>query len=135
MSEFSPITTILAIGMLILTAKILAIVFRRMNLPEVVGEICAGLIFGPYAIGGLISLGGEHIFDGPIGHNPVFETLFEIGGMIILFSAGLEFTFRKFRKAGAPAFVIGTAGVVFPFILGYYGSLYVGFESLQSMLI
>jgi len=135
MSEFNPITTILALGMLIFAAKLFAIIFRRMNLPEVVGEICAGLIFGPYAIGGLISFGGEHIFNGPIEYNPVFETLFEIGGMIILFTAGLEFTFTKFRKAGAPAFVIGTAGVVFPFILGYYGSLYAGFESMQAMLI
>ena len=93
------------------------------------------MIFGPFAIGGLILLAGEPIFSGPINENYVLETFFEIGGMIILFSAGLEFTFKQFRKAGLPAFVIGTAGVVIPFILGYYGSLYVGFESLESILI
>ena len=135
MSEFNPIITILAIGLLIITAKIFAIVFRHLKLPEVIGEIIAGMIFGPFAIGGLIILAGEPLFSGPVNENYVLETFFEIGGMVILFSAGLHFTFKQFRKAGLPAFVIGTTGVIIPFILGYYGSLYVGFESLESLLI
>ena len=135
MSTFNPITTILAISLLIVSAKIFSLIFRRLKLPEVIGEIIAGIIFGPFAIGGLIFLAGEPLFNGPVSENPVLETFFEIGGMIILFSAGLEFTFKQFRKAGFPAFVIGTAGVVVPFVLGYYGSLYVGFESIESIVI
>ena len=135
MSTFNPITTILAISLLIVSAKIFSLIFRRLKLPEVIGEIIAGIIFGPFAIGGLIFLAGEPLFNGPVSENPVLETFFEIGGMIILFSAGLEFTFKQFRKAGLPAFVIGTAGVVVPFVLGYYGSLYVGFEFIESIVI
>ena len=135
MSTFIPITTILAISLLIVSAKIFSLIFRRLKLPEVIGEIIAGIIFGPFAIGGLIFLAGEPLFNGPVSENPVLETFFEIGGMIILFSAGLEFTFKQFRKAGFPAFVIGTAGVVVPFVLGYYGSLYVGFEFIESIVI
>ena len=135
MSDFNPITTILAISLLIVTAKIFALIFKRIKLPEVIGEILAGVIFGPFAIGGLIILAGEPLFTGPVNENFVFETFFEIGGMILLFSAGLEFTFKQFRKAGLPAFVIGTAGVVIPFLLGYYGSVYVGFSSTESLLI
>ena len=135
MSTFNPITTILAISLLIVTAKIFALIFKRIKLPEVIGEILAGVIFGPFAIGGLIVLAGEPLFSGPVNENFVLETFFEIGGMILLFSAGLEFTFKQFRKAGLPAFVIGTAGVVIPFILGYYGSIFVGFSSTESLLI
>ena len=135
MSDFNPITTILAISLLIVTAKIFALIFKRIKLPEVIGEILAGVIFGPFAIGGLIVLAGEPLFSGPVNENFVLETFFEIGGMILLFSAGLEFTFKQFRKAGLPAFVIGTAGVVIPFILGYYGSIFVGFSSTESLLI
>lgn len=135
MSDFNPITTILAISLLIVTAKIFALIFKRIKLPEVIGEILAGVIFGPFAIGGLIILAGEPLFTGPVNENFVLETFFEIGGMILLFSAGLEFTFRQFRKAGLPAFVIGTAGVIIPFLLGYYGSVYVGFSSTESLLI
>ena len=135
MSDFNPITTILAISLLILSAKIFSLIFRRFKLPEVIGEIIAGIVFGPFAIGGLIVLFGDPLFSGPVIENYVLETFFEIGGMIILFSAGLEFTFKQFRKAGFPAFVIGTAGVVVPFVLGYYGSLYVGFESIESLVI
>tara|TARA_B100000029_G_scaffold121071_2_gene114425 strand:+ start:4310 stop:5509 length:1200 start_codon:yes stop_codon:yes gene_type:complete len=120
---------------LIVTAKIFALIFKRIKLPEVIGEILAGVIFGPFAIGGLIVLAGEPLFSGPVNENFVLETFFEIGGMILLFSAGLEFTFKQFRKAGLPAFVIGTAGVVIPFILGYYGSIFVGFSSTESLLI
>ena len=135
MSDFNPITTILAISLLIVTAKIFALIFKRIKLPEVIGEILAGVIFGPFAIGGLIVLAGEPLFTGPVNENFVLETFFEIGGMILLFSAGLEFTFKQFRKAGLPAFVIGTAGVIIPFLLGYYGSVYVGFSSTESLLI
>jgi Kef-type K+ transport system membrane component KefB len=120
---------------LIVTAKIFALIFKRIKLPEVIGEILAGVIFGPFAIGGLIVLAGEPLFSGPVNENFVLETFFEIGGMILLFSAGLEFTFKQFRKAGLPSFVIGTAGVVIPFILGYYGSIFVGFSSTESLLI
>lgn len=134
-SSTTVITTILAISLLIVTAKIFALVFKRIKLPEVIGEILAGVIFGPFAIGGLIVLAGEPLFSGPVNENFVLETFFEIGGMIILFSAGLEFTFKQFRKAGLPSFVIGTAGVVIPFILGYYGSIFVGFSSTESLLI
>ena len=125
----------MAISLLIVTAKIFALIFKRIKLPEVIGEILAGVIFGPFAIGGLIVLAGEPLFSGPVNENFVLETFFEIGGMILLFSAGLEFTFKQFRKAGLPAFVIGTAGVVIPFILGYYGSIFVGFSSTESLLI
>ena len=135
MSTFNPITTILAISLLIVTAKIFALIFKRIKLPEVIGEILAGVIFGPFAIGGLLVLAGEPLFSGPVNENFVLETFFEIGGMILLFSAGLEFTFKQFRKAGLPSFVIGTAGVVIPFILGYYGSIFVGFSSTESLLI
>ena len=135
LSTFNPITTILAISLLIVTAKIFALIFKRIKLPEVIGEILAGVIFGPFAIGGLIVLAGEPLFSGPVNEYFVLETFFEIGGMILLFSAGLEFTFKQFRKAGLPAFVIGTAGVVIPFILGYYGSIFVGFSSTESLLI
>ena len=135
LSTFNPITTILAISLLIVTAKIFALIFKRIKLPEVIGEILAGVIFGPFAIGGLLVLAGEPLFSGPVNENFVLETFFEIGGMILLFSAGLEFTFKQFRKAGLPAFVIGTAGVVIPFILGYYGSIFVGFSSTESLLI
>ena len=135
MLDFNPITTILAISLLIVTAKIFALIFKRIKLPEVIGVILAGVIFGPFAIGGLIVLAGEPLFTGPVNENFVLETFFEIGGMILLFSAGLEFTFKQFRKAGLPAFVIGTAGVIIPFLLGYYGSVYVGFSSTESLLI
>ena len=134
-SSTTVITTILAISLLIVTAKIFALIFNRIKLPEVIGEILAGVIFGPFAIGGLIVLAGEPLFSGPVNENFVLETFFEIGGMILLFSAGLEFTFKQFRKAGLPSFVIGTAGVVIPFILGYYGSIFVGFSSTESLLI
>ena len=134
-SSTTVITTILAISLLIVTAKIFALVFKRIKLPEVIGEILAGVIFGPFAIGGLLVLAGEPLFSGPVNENFVLETFFEIGGMILLFSAGLEFTFKQFRKAGLPSFVIGTAGVVIPFILGYYGSIFVGFSFTESLLI
>ena len=44
-SSTTVITTILAISLLIVTAKIFALIFKKIKLPEVIGEILAGVIF------------------------------------------------------------------------------------------
>jgi Kef-type K+ transport system membrane component KefB len=67
--------------------------------------------------------------------NEIVKAFAEIGGILILFVAGLEMTFRDFRKVGAAGFIIGTIGVVVPFTMGYGLSLVLGLDIITSMVV
>jgi Kef-type K+ transport system membrane component KefB len=50
---------IISLGILLLAAKLMAELFHRVKLPIVLGELLAGIIVGPFAIGGLFLFEGE----------------------------------------------------------------------------
>ena len=128
--ELDVLRTVVGISVLVFFAKILAGVFSRFNIPEVIGEISAGIVLGPAAFGGLIK-----VFGGPlIQLNDLLRAFAEIGGIIILFAAGLESTFAQFRASGGASFSVAAMGVVVPFLLGFYVPIQLGFQWQIAML-
>ena len=53
------IHVIISLALLLFTAKIFAELFHRIKLPIVLGELLAGIVIGPYALGGLPLFNGE----------------------------------------------------------------------------
>jgi len=51
MSEAHFIQTIIGVGILLFAAKLMAELFLRLKLPIVLGELLAGMIVGPFALG------------------------------------------------------------------------------------
>ncbi len=125
------LTAIVTICILVFSAKLLGEVFSWRKIPSVLGELTAGILLGPYALGSLIAINGTPV----IVINEIVKAFAEIGGILILFVAGLEMTFRDFRKVGAAGFIIGTIGVVVPFTMGYALSLVLGLDIITSMVV
>ena len=125
------IHVLISLAVLLFAAKIFAEIFNKLRLPVVLGELIAGIIVGPFALGSI------PIFDG----KPLVilnETVLQIGqiaGIVILFIAGLAITPREFLKGGPASFTIGACGVIVPFLLGYYVFTLFGLEGLESVLI
>lgn len=125
------IHVLISLAVLLFAAKLFAEIFHKLKLPVVLGELLAGIIVGPFAIGAL------PIFDG----KPIVilnETILQIGqiaGIVILFIAGLQITPREFLRGGAASFTIGACGVIVPFLLGYFVFTIFGLDGLQSVLI
>ena len=125
------IHVLISLSILLFTAKVFAEIFNKLKLPVVLGELVAGIIVGPFAIGSI------PIFDG----KPLVilnETVLQIGqiaGIVILFIAGLQITPKEFLRGGVASFTIGACGVIVPFFLGYYVFTLFGLEGLQSILI
>jgi Kef-type K+ transport system membrane component KefB len=109
----------------------MAEIFVRLKLPIVLGELIAGMIVGPFAIGSLIMFQGETILQltGEV------KILGEIGAIVILFIAGLEMTPREFLRGGKASFTVGTLGVIAPFFVGFFVFQIFGFDAFQAMLV
>lgn len=125
------IRVLISLTVLLFAAKIFAEIFNKLKLPAVLGELIAGIIVGPFA------LGSFPIFDGKplVVLNETVLQIGEIAGLVILFIAGLHITPREFLKGGAASFTVGACGVIVPFFLGYYVFTMFGLEGLQSILI
>lgn len=131
MAETEFIQIIIGVGILLFAAKLMAELFLRLKLPIVLGELLAGMIIGPFALGSFLVLNGEPLLT--IGSE--IRVLGEIGAIVILFIAGLEMTPREFIKGGKASFTVGTLGVVIPFFAGLMVFQMFGFDALQSMMI
>lgn len=125
------IHVLISLSVLLFAAKLFAELFNKIRLPSVLGELLAGIIVGPFA------LGSFPIFDGKplVILNETVRQVGEIAGIVILFIAGLHITPREFLRGGVASFTIGACGVIVPFFLGYYVFTIFGLEGLQSILI
>tara|TARA_B100000674_G_scaffold236511_1_gene194297 strand:+ start:23 stop:1249 length:1227 start_codon:yes stop_codon:yes gene_type:complete len=132
-AEAGFIEVIIAVGILLAAAKLMGELFSRIKLPIVLGELLAGMIIGPFALGAFLLHPdtGESILQ--IG--PEIRTLGEIGAIVILFMAGLEMTPKEFLRGGKASFTVGTLGVVVPFFAGLLVFQAFGFDALQAMMI
>jgi Kef-type K+ transport system membrane component KefB len=122
---------IISLAALLFAAKIFAEIFHRLKMPIVLGELLAGIIIGPFAIGGLIFFDGEAL----VSLNETIRNIGEISAIVILFVAGLEITPREFLRGGAASFTVGSLGVVVPFFVGFGVLSFFGLDALESMLI
>jgi len=52
--------------------------------------------------------------------------------VVLLFVAGLETDLRKFLRYAGPASIIAVGGVIFPFVLGVWGTVLFGFAENYS---
>lgn len=121
----------ISLGILLFAAKLFAELFHRIRLPVVLGELVAGIIVGPFALGGLYLLEGEPL----VNLDETVRHIGEISAVVILFIAGLEITPREFLRGGAAAFTVGSLGVIVPFFVGFYVFEVFGLGALQSMLV
>jgi Kef-type K+ transport system membrane component KefB len=122
---------IISLAALLFTAKLFAEIFHRLKLPIVLGELLAGIIIGPFAIGGLILFDGESL----VALNETIRDIGEISAIVILFVAGLEITPREFLRGGVASFTVGSLGVVLPFFVGLVVLTLFGLDALESMLV
>jgi Kef-type K+ transport system membrane component KefB len=115
------------LGFILLVAKLFGELFERfLGQSPVLGELLAGMIIGPYALGHLIRLPGMQgpLFGMPDGHaegipiSPELWGIAQLAAILLLFSTGLETDLGLFLKFGLPALLVATGGVLLPFVFG-----------------
>ena len=96
---------LLTIALILLSTKFLGSLSERVNMPQVVGALLAGIILGPSVLG----LATETDF--------VTNTA-EIGVILLMFMAGLDTDIKEIKKNSVSFMVIASIGVVVPLIMG-----------------
>ena len=131
MEQEAVIHVLISLAILLFAAKIFAELFNKLKLPVVLGELFAGIIVGPFALGSLPLFDGKPI----VILDETMRQIGEISGIVILFIAGLEITPREFLRGGPASFTVGACGVIVPFFVGYYAFTAFGIGALQSVLV
>jgi Kef-type K+ transport system membrane component KefB len=130
-NSFQFIHVIGSLSILLFAAKLFAELFHKLKLPIVLGELLAGIIVGPFLLGGLLQYEGEPL----VAIDETVHIIGEISAIVILFVAGLEITPREFIKGGAASFTVGSLGVILPFFVGFTVLSFFGLDTLESMLV
>ena len=125
------IHVLISLAVLLFAAKIFAEIFNKLRLPAVLGELIAGIVVGPFALGSIPIVDGKAI----VILNETVLQIGQISGIVILFIAGLAITPKEFLRGGGASFTIGACGVIVPFLLGYYVFTLYGLDALESVLI
>ncbi len=108
------------LAIIIIFAKFFGLVARKIKVPQVAGEIVAGLLIGPSVLG-------------LVDQSEFLSKMAEIGVVLLMFSAGLETDLKEMKKTGVAAFLIACCGVFVPLVGGtlLYSCFY-GFEQIGS---
>ena len=130
---------VLQLAFVIFIARIFGEIFERfLKQPAVLGELVAGIVFGPYLLGALLAFPGI----GPLfpalnpssleaqSHIPIPLSLYgiaQIASILLLFVAGLETNLASFLRFAGKASVVGGAGILLPFFLGAATTVWFGF--------
>ena len=108
------------LAIILVSAKILGLLARKMKVPQVVGEIVAGLLIGPSVLG-------------LVGQTSFLTQMAEIGVILLMFSAGLGTNLKNMIKTGPFACLVAVCGVAVPLILGtLLYMLFYGFAAVGS---
>jgi Kef-type K+ transport system membrane component KefB len=102
--------------LILATARVAGLLFRRLGQPQVCGEIAAGLILGPSLFGRLAPQCFHAVFKPQL--DVVLSIFSQVGLILLLFLIGLEFDFSHVRIHSKKALSISLAGIIFPFMLG-----------------
>lgn len=103
----------LLLAILLPAGKVAASLCARFGIPAILGELLVGVLLGP----GAFNLLHMHLFEGGQATGALM-LLAQVGGMVLMFIAGIETDIDRMREASTTAFVVALSGVIWPFFLG-----------------
>ncbi|MDR1047740.1 MAG: cation:proton antiporter [Treponema sp.] len=114
---------VLQIGIILFAVRLGGRLVKKIGIPPVLGELLAGIVIGPYALGALPLPGFPlGIFPLPGGGgmavSPELYSFATVASIVLLFMSGLETDLALFLRYSVAGVVIGFGGVIFSFALG-----------------
>jgi Kef-type K+ transport system membrane component KefB/mannitol/fructose-specific phosphotransferase system IIA component (Ntr-type) len=112
----------LQLGVILFAVKIFGKLAKKVRIPQVLGELIAGVIIGPFALGGIPLPGFQQgLFTaghGSLAVTPELYAFASIASIMLLFVSGLETDIGLFLRYSLAGGVIGIGGVLLSFSAG-----------------
>ncbi|MGW7051071.1 cation:proton antiporter [Streptomyces sp. NPDC054887] len=118
MSQIDLFRVLAALALLVAAAHLVGRLFARLRQPPVIGEILGGLLLGPTVLGQLLPQAQSWLFPGTGPAASGLALVYQIGMLLLMFTAGVEMRTVFSRRDGRSVAVIAAAGMVVPFALG-----------------
>lgn len=112
------------LALILIVAAFVVLIFRKIKQPLVLGYIIAGFLVSP----------NFKIFPS-IADSENIKTLAEIGVIFLLFSLGLEFSFKKLMNVGGSASVTAFIEIMFITVAGYFTGKLLGWSTMDSLFL
>ena len=96
--------------------------FRRLGQTAVIGEMFAGILLGPSLLGRLSPSIESQLF--PPASLPPLHLISQLGVVLFMFVVGMEVDLDRLRRRARATLIISNAGIVVPFALGVWLSVY-----------
>lgn len=131
---------VLQIGVIIFAARVGGAIASCLKLPSILGELAAGIVIGPWALGGLGF--GDGLFAGGLFHgaelralaketghafdatSPALYGIATLASVILLFLSGLETNLKLFLRYSFVGLMVGLGGVIVSFVFGDLCAVY-----------
>ena len=117
-------TLISDLALILVVAGVTTLLFKWLKQPVVLGYIVAGFLVGPH-----------FSFFPTVSDLANINIWSEIGIIVLLFSLGLEFSFRKLVNVGGSAVITAAVIVVGMMLLGYAAGRILHFTYLDSVFL
>lgn len=115
---------IIDLALILGSAAIISLIFKKLKQPVVLGYIIAGLLVGP----------NFHLFP-TIVEISTIKIWADIGVIFLLFSLGLEFSFKKLIKVGGVAMITAITEVTFTMLLGWGVGNLLGWKAIDCLFL
>lgn len=112
------------LALILTTGAFVILLFRKIKQPLVLGYIIAGFLIGPHF----------HLFP-TVADNANIKILAEIGVIFLLFSLGLEFSFKKLMRVGGAASITAFVEITFITFAGYFTGKLMGWSTMDSLFL
>jgi len=113
---------LIQLGTILLSARLVGLLFKRINQPQVVGEMVAGILLGPSFLGWLSPPTMAALF--PPESLGFLNALGQVGLLVFIFLVGLKVDVKLLRTLGHTAVLTSHVSIVLPFFLGTLLALY-----------
>jgi len=107
---------LLALVVVLVLARVLGAIFRKLNQPQVMGEVVAGILLGPSFLGWLAPGAASEVLPANISSH--LALIAQVGVVLYMFLVGLDLDTDLLRQRSQASIAISHASIVVPFLLG-----------------
>lgn len=112
------------LGLILMTAGVAVLIFKKLKQPLVLGYLIAGFLAS-----------SNFDFFPSVRDIKSVEVWAEIGVIFLLFSLGLEFSFKKLMKVGGAASITAITQIICMVGLGYFAGQLMGWNFINSLFL